>query len=110
MCQSCPKIENTDSNHNIDKHKNVNQAGVHKKISHLLSLTPDILLQSVHLQSRKCELEVRPQVLIDVDERARCHSDGWGPGLMEVHKEGDQASGQVQQRALAQQTGTTVHL
>lgn len=71
---------------------------------------PTYLLHRVDLQPRQSELEIWPQVLVDINagSRRNCHGrDSW---FMQIHEEGDKAGGQVQQGALAEQRRALEHL
>lgn len=53
-----------------------------------------------YLEVWQCKLEVRPEVLIDVDERSRGHSHCWHARLRVVHEECLHACRQVEERCL----------
>lgn len=40
------------------------------------------LFQAVHIQAWQCELEIRPQIFVDIDTRSRCYSDSRDAWLM----------------------------
>lgn len=53
-----------------------------------------------YLKMREGELEVWPQILIDVDEGSRCHSHCRRAGFRVVHVEGADSSGHVEKGGL----------
>ena len=73
------------------------------------SLGPDLLLCLEDVEGGEGELEVGPEVLVDVDVTGGGHRYGRDGGMGAVHVEGDHSCGEVYQSVLSDQLSPLVH-